>query len=158
MRKLFYLLLALTIFSCDPNRVYEDYIDYKDRSWKINQPATFDFQISDTSKKYNLLMEVRNSLDYPYSRLFVNYSLKASDSASLSKEMIAVNLFDQKTGKPFGTSGLGDIYDHQFSVLKNYSFTKAGTYRMSFQQFMRQDTIPGILSVGFRLETVSTTH
>lgn len=153
--KFFSLLLVLIVIACDSNRIYEDYKDFKDRSWKINEPTTFDFQITDASKKYNLLMEIRNSLDYPYSRLFVNYNLKGSDSLSLSKEMIAVNLFDQKTGKPLGSSGIGDIYDHQFSVLKNYSFKKSGAYRMSFQQFMRQDTIPGILAVGFRLETAN---
>ena len=53
-----------------------------------------------------------------------------------------------------GTSGVGDIYDHQFPILKNYSFKKLGTYRMSFQQFMRQDTIPGVLAVGLRVETI----
>jgi gliding motility-associated lipoprotein GldH len=81
----------------------------------------------------------------------VNYHLK-KDSVTLSKELVSVYLFDQKTGKPFGNSGIGDIYDHQFFLMKNYSFRKAGLYSMGLQQFMRQDTISGILAIGLRVE------
>jgi gliding motility-associated lipoprotein GldH len=147
------MAIALMIAGCDSNRVFEKNEEFKDRTWKIAAPATFDFQISDASKKYNLLMDVRNSIEYPFARLFVNYDLK-SDSTSLSRELISVYLFDQKTGKPFGTSGIGDIYDHQFPILKNFTFKRAGNFHMSFQQFMRQDTIPGILAVGLRVELV----
>lgn len=146
------VLIVVLAIGCDSNRVFENNIDFKDRSWKINDPATFNFQISDTTKKYNVLMDIRNSIDYPYARLFVNYSLKAADSTTLSKQLISVYLFEQKTGKPLGSSGLGDIYDHQFSILKRFSFGKAGSYQMKFQQFMRMDTIPGILAVGLRIE------
>jgi len=154
MRLIFCLvLMAMIAISCDSNRVYENNVDFKDRSWKIAEPAKFEFQITDTVKKYNLLMDVRNSIDYPFARLFVNYDL-TKDSLSLSKELVSVYLFDQKTGKPFGTSGIGDIYDHQFFLMKNYSFKKAGKYNMSLQQFMRQDTIRGVLAVGLRVEVV----
>ncbi|GHM99727.1 hypothetical protein WSM22_12170 [Cytophagales bacterium WSM2-2] len=155
MRIIFCLLVVvLVVVSCDSSRVYEDNVDFKDRSWKIKDLAKFEFQIKDTTRKYNLLMDVRNSLDYPYARLFVNYSLQSIDSVSLSHNLISVYLFDQKTGKPFGSSSIGDIYDHQFSVLKNFTFSKSGNYRVNFQQFMRMDTIPGILAVGLRVETV----
>lgn len=144
-------VITMLIAGCDSNRVFEKNVEFKDRTWKIATPANFEFQITDAAKKYNLLMDVRNSIEYPYARLFVNYEL-SGDSTSLFKELISVYLFDQKTGKPFGTSGIGDIYDHQFPILKNYTFRKAGTYQMSFQQFMRQDTIPGILAIGLRVE------
>ena len=153
MRLFYFALLVLIVCSCDSNRVFEKNVDFKDRVWKISEPAQFEFQITDTVRKYNLLMDVRNSLDYPYSRLFTNYDLK-KDSLTLSKDLISVYLFDQKTGKPFGTSGIGDVYDHKFPILKNFSFKKPGNYQMNFQQFMRMDTIPGILAVGLRVETV----
>jgi gliding motility-associated lipoprotein GldH len=154
MRIIFCLaLIAAIAIGCDSNRVYENNVAFKDRSWKIAEPAKFEFQITDTTKKYNLIMDVRNSIDYPFARLFVNYDLKKG-SVTLSKELISVYLFDQKTGKPFGNSGIGDIYDHQFILTKNYSFRKAGNYQAGLQQFMRQDTIPGILAVGLRVEVV----
>jgi gliding motility-associated lipoprotein GldH len=147
------LLIAYSLlFSCDSNRVYEDNIEFKDRAWKITEPAQLEFDITDTTKHYNLYMDVRNSLDYPYARLFVNYNLLDPAGTELSKKMISEYLFDQKTGKPNGSSGLGDIYDHQFLFLEKHSFHKLGKYKVKFEQFMRQDTLQGVLAVGLRVE------
>src|SRR6267154_2934586 len=150
----FLSIVAISIVwcGCDSRRVFENNIEFRNRNWKIAEHVHFEFQIADTSGKYNLLMNIRNSLDYPYARIFVNYDLQKQDSTSLNKRMIAEYLFDQNTGKPFGTSGIGDIYDHQFPILKNYSFEKAGAYKITLNQFMRMDTIPGILAVGIRVE------
>ena len=60
-----------------------------------------------------------------------------------------------KTGKPFGTSGLGDIYDHRFELLKDYQFPTRGKYRIKLEQMMRMDTLHGILAVGVRVENNS---
>ncbi len=151
----FYLVgLLLSFAACDSNRVYEENIYFKDRTWKITEPAQLDFVISDTTQRYNLYLDVRNSLDYPYSRLFVNYNLYAPSGQEISKKMISEYLFDQKTGKPKGSSGLGDVYDHQFVFLHNYSFPKPGKFKINFEQFMRQDTLQGILAVGLRVEVI----
>jgi gliding motility-associated lipoprotein GldH len=138
--------------SCDSNRVYEDNVEFKDRTWKIASPVQLEFDIADTTKRYNLYIDIRNSLDYPYSRLFVNYSLMNSAGEELSKKMISEYLFEQKTGKPTGSSGLGDVYDHQFIFLEKQTFAKAGKYKVKFEQFMREDTLQGILAVGLRVE------
>jgi gliding motility-associated lipoprotein GldH len=154
MRYIFFLLLAsLCIASCDSNRVYEDYKEFKTKSWLVNDPASFEFEISDTTKKYNLYYNIRNSLEYPFARIFVNYSLVDSTGTEISKQLLSNYLFDQKTGQPLGRSGLGDVYDNQFLILENLYFKKSGNYRFQLEQFNRLDTLTGIIAVGFRLET-----
>ena len=145
-------VIALALISCDSKRVYEDNVEFEDRAWKLNAPVQLEFSIQDTSLRYNLYLDVRNTIDYPYARLFVNYSLADEASKELSKQLLAEYLFDQKTGKPFGSSGLGDIYDHQFVISKNLSFEKPGKYNVRFEQFMRQESLTGILAVGLRVE------
>lgn len=151
---LFLIGLVFLISSCDSNRVYEDNVEFQDRTWKITTPAELEFEVSDTTQTYNLYLDVRNSLDYPYARLFVNYQLVDSNGIVVKKEMLTENLFDIKTGEPNGRSGLGDVYDHQFGFLTNYSFEKTGKHKVRFEQFMRQDTLQGILAVGLRVETI----
>ncbi len=152
MRRSFIFVILILLFSCDSNRVFEDYVEFADRTWKISEPASLEFSIPDVSKSYNLYLDIRNSIDYPYSRIFVNYSLQDSAGAEISKKMIAEYLFEQKTGKPHGNSGLGDIYDHQFPIASNVRFDKSGKYKARFEQFMRKDTLQGILAVGLRVE------
>ena len=113
----------------------------------------FEFAIADPGKQYNVMYNVRNSLDYPFSRLFISYSLEDSAGTVLQKKLLSSFLFDQKTGRPEGNSGLGDVFDHQFPLLAQYTFPLSGKYRIKLQQFMRKDTLTGILSVGVRVET-----
>ena len=149
---LFLVVLVFMLSSCDSNRVYEDNIEFKDRTWKTTTPAELEFDVSDTTQAFNLYLNVRNNLDYPFARLFVNYQLVDPNGTVVKKEMFTENLFDIKTGEPNGRSGLGDVYDHQFDFLTNYSFEKTGKHKVRFEQFMRQDTLRGILAIGLRVD------
>lgn len=151
--RLVLFLFFLLLFGCDSNRVFENYQEFKDKAWNIQEPAEFEFTISDASKKYNVLYNVRNSLDYPFARLFIEYTLTDSTGAELSKKLLSNYLFDQKTGRPLGRSGLGDVYDHQFLLLQNQSFQNTGKYHIRLEQFNRLDTLTGILAIGVRVET-----
>lgn len=153
MRAVLFFLAIVLISGCDRNRLYEKNHDFESRAWLSTDQPAFDFEVADTAGAYNLYCNIRNSVDYPYSRIFINYSLQDSAGTSVSKDMISMFLFEEKTGKPLGSSSLGDVYDHQVVILKNYQFKTPGTYSLKFEQFMRTDTLAGILAVGFRLET-----
>ena len=140
------------LVSCDSQRVYEDNVEFSDRTWKVTEEPRFDFTISDTTARYNLYYNVRNSLTYPYARIFVTYHLYDSMGKEITKKLVNHDLFDQKTGRPFGNSGLGDLYDHQFLLLKDYVFPAKGKYAVKLDQLMRKDTLQGVLAVGIRVE------
>lgn len=151
MRIISFLAIMLLLNCCDSSRVYEKNQDLSDRQWLANEKPAFEFSASE-KQSYNLYCNLRNGVDYPYSRIFINYTLKDSSGSELKKEMISTFLFDEKTGKPLGSSGLGDIYDQQILLLKNYTFKQGGTYTLQFEQFMRTDTLQGVLAVGLRVE------
>lgn len=155
MRIAYFFLLVLLVCSCDSDRLHEKNYDFEDQVWLSGNQPVFDFEVTDTIKTYNLYCNIRNSVDYPYSRIFINYSLQDSTGVFISKDMITTFLFEEKTGKPVGSSGLGSVYDQQVPVLKNFQFKKSGKYSLKYEQFMRTDTLKGILAVGFRLESAS---
>jgi len=148
------ILIAFTIFSCDDSRIYEDNVEFKDRSWKVMDEPRFEFSIRDTTLRYNLYYNVRNSLDYPFARIFVAYHVYDSTGRELSKKLVNHDLFDEKTGEPFGESGIGDLYDHQFTLLDHYHFPYPGKFSCKLDQFMRKDTLAGVVAVGIRVEKV----
>jgi gliding motility-associated lipoprotein GldH len=150
------LLLSASLVSCDNNRLYEENREFGDRTWKVTEEPRFEFAVRDTSQRYNLYYNVRNSLSYPYARIFITFHLYDSTGKELSKKLINHDLFDQKTGRPLGDSGLGDLFDHQFLLLKEYHFGFPGRYSVKLDQFMRQDTLQGVIAVGVRLERVVT--
>ncbi len=145
-------ILCTWLTACDDTRVYEQNVSFEDRTWKVTEEPRFEFTVSDTSHRYNLYYNVRNSLDYKWARIFITYHLYDSTGFELTRKLINHDLFDEKTGKPFGDSGIGDLYDHQFSLLQNYAFPHRGKYTVKLDHMMRQDTLTGILAVGIRLE------
>lgn len=154
MRKLLLLSACIVVFSaCDETRLYEKNVDFKERYWLVTEQPTFDFEIADTSIPYNLFFTIRNESDYPNANIYFTYTLSDSVSSTpLEKKLTNQLLFHEKTGEPFGSTGLGYVFEHRFPLLENYTFKNPGKYTVRFEQFMRTDTLKGVLSVGIRVE------
>lgn len=146
------LLVTVLLTSCDNARVYEENREFTDRSWKVTEEPRFEFSIADTSASYQLHCDVRNSLEYPYARIFVMAHLYDSAQKEIGSKLLNYDLFDQKTGRPLGTSGLGDLYDHRFPMWSNHKFARSGRYSVKLDQFMRTDTLQGLVAIGLRVE------
>ncbi len=155
MRNVIFFFLLSLLFSCDSDRLYEENKKLENRYWRVDEPMIFDFKIEDSTHSYSIYYNVRNSLEYPYARLFIQYSLADSTRNLIDKKLNAQFLFDQKTGKPLGQSGVGDVFDHQFLLIENQVFNYPGKYQLKIEQFNRQDTLRGILAVGARVERFS---
>ncbi|HZY81184.1 MAG TPA: gliding motility lipoprotein GldH, partial [Cyclobacteriaceae bacterium] len=147
-----FISVAALLSSCDNSRVFEDNKDFSKRAWTLGDTVAFEFSIPEPTANYNLLCNIRNTLDYPYSRIFVNYTLEDSTHRVLVTKLVSDYLFDVKTGEPHGNSGIGDIYDHRFS-LESRKLT-AGKYFVKLQQYMRTDTLQGVLAAGVRVEKI----
>lgn len=147
-------LLILACSACDNTRLYEKNTDFNKRYWVVTDTPSFDFEIQDTASKYNLYMTLRNESDYPNSNIYFTFYLNDSTGSTLEKKLTAEFLFDKKTGRPLGSSGLGYIYEHKFPLLEGYAFQHPGIYAIRYEQFMRTDTLRGVVSVGLRVEKV----
>jgi gliding motility-associated lipoprotein GldH len=149
---LLFLVLSVLFFSCDQEKVYHAYVDFEERTWLSNKVPQFTFTIEDTTQAYNVYCNLRNTTRYPYARIFIQYSLTDTLGNKLDERLLHDYLFDAKTGEPRGSSGLGDLYDHRLTILKSHTFRTRGPYRIRFEQYMRTDTLTGVVSVGLGVE------
>jgi gliding motility-associated lipoprotein GldH len=157
MKYLFYFLFLLVIcIACDPNRVYEQNHTIEDNKWYIDSIPNFKFTIQDTTSTYNIYYNVRNAVSYPFYNLYLTYYLLDEQGNLISSRLQDLTLMDAKTGRPLG-SGLGDIFDHQILSIPNYKFKRKGTYTFRIKQYMRQDPLPDIMSIGIRVEKAGKT-
>ncbi len=152
MRYLLPVAVTLMLAACDSSRLYEQNHTFTQRLWTVNDQPVFEFTITDNSIPYNLYITVRNESVYPYANLYLTYHLLDSADTEMQQKLITEFLFDKKSGRPLGQSGIGDIYDHRFLLLGNHVFPYSGRYTMRFEQFMRTDTLKGVLAVGLRVE------
>jgi len=151
-RSLVILLVLFSLSSCDSNRIMEVNYEFEDRWWHKDSVKNYRFQIPETGN-HNIYLNIRNTESYPYHNMFITYFLEDSSGNVLETELVDFNLFHPKTGFPFGNSGIGDVFDHQFQILSNIPLDGQSTYHIKLQQFMRLDSLPEIVSVGIKVES-----
>ncbi|RYC68665.1 MULTISPECIES: gliding motility lipoprotein GldH [Spirosoma] len=152
MKKVMVLfVMALAAFSCDTNAVYSAYEDIEDGKWYVKNAPSFTFEIDDATIPYNIYYNLRNSLSYGYYNLYLTRYLRDASGREIESRLDELILLDPKTGKPNG-DGLGDLFDHKFLMKRNYRFPKSGRYTMQIRQYMRQDPLLNIMSVGITVE------
>ena len=153
------LLGAASLSACDPNRVYEKNTDLKSPAgdayvWDVQQRPSFTFDIADTTARYDVYFNVRNAADYGFYNLYLKHTLAGPDGRPAGPALLhQLVLMNPKTGEPLG-AGAGDIFDHQFLALPRQHFAKPGTYKLTLEQYMRQNRLPGIMAVGVRVAKV----
>jgi len=155
IKRLLFFILLVSIFalsSCDDSRFYEQNNSFEQKYWLMDSVQKFKVDITDNDNGYTIYLNVRNSSSYAFNNIFIDYTISNPQNKQLKKELANNTLFDPKTGKPLGQSGIGDVFDHQFKLQENYKFDHIGVHTIELQQYMRKDTLAGIYAVGIRLE------
>ncbi|MFN3783740.1 MAG: gliding motility lipoprotein GldH [Spirosomataceae bacterium] len=145
------------LMSCEVDGVYKGKKDFPELGWRVRDIPTFTFKVERPEEPLNYYYIVRNDVDYAYYNLFIKYTLLDSSGRVIRAKMEEITLFDPKTGKPFG-KGLGDIFDHQIKAtsLQNFRFPAPGNYTIKIEQYMRQDPLAGIMTMGLTIEKPET--
>lgn len=153
MTKNLYIVAGLLMFvlaACGSDRIFEENIDFEKRYWHADSLAQFKFRVNDSTAEYNLYFNIRNTMEYPFHNIYIKYNLQDSAGNVLREELINKNLFAEKTGEPLG-DGLGDIFSHQFALVTGYEFPQSGLYQVNLQQYMRLDSLQGVVSLGTKV-------
>ena len=144
----------LALWGCDdPARIYEENRDIPNQVWNKDHMVEFSFDITDTTKFYTILVNLRHTNFYPQSNLWLMAYTTYPDGTK-QEQRLELTLADEK-GQWHG-SCTGDICDLQQYIQQKAYFNKLGTYKLSFEQIMRTDNLENILSIGLRVEVAKT--
>ena len=149
------LFIASILLACDTSTLLKDNYDIQDAKWFIKDTPEFSFEVTDTSSNYNVFYNVRNNRSYPYYNLYLTHYLYDASGKVIHQKLDELVLFDPTTGKKLG-EGLGDVYDHKILAFKNFTFPHKGIYKIQVKQYMRQNPLQDIISVGFTIEKSAT--
>ncbi|UUC46225.1 gliding motility lipoprotein GldH [Flavobacterium cerinum] len=148
-------LLSVMLFSCDKERVFDEYQEI-DGSWHKNQKVSFAFDQNDTIANYNMFVNIRNNNSYPFNNLFLIVSMLQPDGVT------KVDTLEYQMAKEDGTllgDGFSDIKESKLWYKENTKFPKQGKYTVSIQQAVREtgkvngiEQLQGVSEVGFRIE------
>ncbi|MFN8309520.1 MAG: gliding motility lipoprotein GldH [Chitinophagales bacterium] len=142
--------MAVMLFtSCDRHRLYETNIPVKGEQWDYSDVKSFSFEVKDTSKAYNLFINVRHSFEFEWRNMYVQIATQFPDGKKMQKR---VNLpLSEADGKWFGDC-FGDNCDVPVMIQHDAHFPAVGTYTFSIAQDMRVNPLNRIKAVGLRVE------
>jgi gliding motility-associated lipoprotein GldH len=147
------LLAAILLFSCDKKRVFDEYKSVGS-AWHKDSVVTFDLPVLDSTKKYNLFVNLRDNNNYPFNNLFLIVALEMPNGFT------KVDTLEYQMANPDGTllgNGFTDIKESKLFYKEDVKFR--GKYKVHIKQAVRESgkipgvqELDGITDVGFRIE------
>ncbi|MBK0369763.1 gliding motility lipoprotein GldH [Flavobacterium agrisoli] len=148
------LLLAVLLFSCDKKRVFDTYQSVGS-AWHKDSIITFDLPKLDSTKRYDLFVNLRANNNFPYNNLFLIVSTEMENGFT------KVDTLEYQMANPDGTlmgNGFSDIKESKLFYKENVKFR--GHYKVHIKQAVRESgkvagvqELQGITDVGFRIES-----
>ena len=123
-----------------------------DHAWSSKFKPEISFEISDTLALYRMYVVLRHSDAYGYKNIWLNVGVQSpGDSIYMNR----INLLLASDDRGWLGKGMDDIFEHR-ALLENVPrrFPKAGLYKFSLQQIMREDPLEHVMNAGIRLEKV----
>lgn len=150
--------IAAVFCSCDKKRVFDEYKNLNGK-WNKDSIVSFEIDQKDTVSRYNLFVNVRSNNSYPYSNLFLIVEMQEPGS-----RLTKVDTLEYQMANPDGSlmgDGFTDTKESKLWYKENVHFPKAGKYRFTIMQAMRQtgkvpgvQELDGITDVGLRMESI----
>ena len=153
-KKLLYLpiaiLLVFAIISCD-NKNYISNQSHKieEGAWLYKDQLTYDFDIQDTTKVYNLYLEIDHSTEYTYQNLYLKLHTLFPNGKKMEQQ-VSFELAD-KYGQWYGDCG-SNACTLLVDLQKGTYFNAIGKHTIRIEQFMRKSPIEGIEQLALKVE------
>lgn len=152
---LLFVFTVLLLVSCDKKRVFDQYKSLG-KTWHKDSIALFTYNNQDTTKAYDLFVNLRSNNDYPFNNIFLIVAMEAP--GGLTK----VDTLEYQMANPDGTllgNGFSDVKESKLYFKEKYKFQSVGDYKIGIQQAVRQtgkvagvQELAGVTEVGFRVE------
>lgn len=150
-----FLLSQLLLISCGESYVFEKTLKIEKEEWRYANTLDYPFEITDTTKIYNLLLEVQHSVDYSYQNCYFKIYTKFP-SGEQTEQLLSVDLADG-VGRWQGECS-GESCTTLFDIQKQSFFNALGTHTITLEQYMRKDPLKGIQSLAIKLEDTGLTR
>lgn len=149
MKYLSLFVLAVFGVGCGPDVLFEQSMPVAETGWAYADSLDFSFEIADTTKVYDVILEVEHSEDYGFQNLYVKTNT-VFPSGKTDKQVLSLELAN-KVGFWLGKCSGGNCH-LRIPIQQKIFFPEKGTYHFHMEQFMRQSPLPELKSITFKIE------
>ncbi len=148
-------VLLLFLQSCQEDDLYHLSHPFGENGWTYADSLRFDFEIQDTSKRYDIFLTVHHTPDYDFENLYVKFSTifpkgqKALDGKKRVDQITSLKLAEID-GSWLGKCS-AKACTYQIPIQIKAWFPDAGPYSLLVEQYMRTDSLKSIKGIDFAL-------
>ncbi len=149
------LLVVFLFFSCDKKRVFDEYKSVGN-TWNKDSIVTFELPVLDSTKNYNLFVNLRANNSYPFNNLFLIVAMERPNGFT------KVDTLEYQMANSDGTllgNGFSDLKESKLFFKEKINLK--GKYKVHIKQAVREngkvpgvEDLDGITEVGFRIEKI----
>jgi gliding motility-associated lipoprotein GldH len=144
--------IGMISWSCDREKVlFSETAGIGVKGWAYADSIPFTFHVADTLKYYDLILDVTHARDYAWENAYVQITT-VFPGDSTKTDLVSLELSDG-AGAWIGRCGRKTC-TLAIPLQGHFRFPFPGSYSLTFTQYMRQDVIPGILSL--RLQVIES--
>ncbi len=146
----FLMLSALLLFaSCGNKALFDDNLAIQNEIWTPENNAIFKVEVKDTIHAYKFMINVRHTVDYRFSNLYVFMNTRFPNG-NITRDTIECVLA-APDGKWVG-KGFSELKQNQILLNSALRFPLRGEYVFEIEQGMRVKELKGITDIGIRIE------
>ncbi len=140
-------IILMGVSSCGDTPYYNKAFSFKNHIWNQNVKPKFEFEISDTTKFYDMLISVRTTSDYAYNNMWI-YLKTTTPSKLEAREPFQIRIADDK-GEWLGTK-TGTTIQNELKFSKR-KFPEIGKYTWYLEQGITENEIKEVLDVNVQI-------
>lgn len=151
----FLLLTPFFFFSCGDSYLFEKTHAIEKGAWTYENTLDYTFEIADTTKIYNLLLEVEHSQAYAYQNCYFKIYTQFP-SGEKTNQLLSIDLADG-IGRWQGDCGSKSC-TILLDIQKQAFFNALGSHTITLEQHMRKNPLKGIEHLAIKLEDTGLTR
>jgi len=150
MRTLLYSFFCVLFFAaCGKNYHYDAEKTIANGVWMYADSLKYAYNISDTTARYNMYLDITHADSFASQNIYLRMQTIFPDGKRTSS-VLSFDFFNSQGENNGSCSGSRCTLN---SVLQeNALFRQPGEYQLLIEQFMRQDSISGVYSIGLMVE------
>ena len=147
MIKIIPIVFVLFLLSCGETPHFDKTFSFENKEWDQRVMPTFSFDISDTTKAYDVILTLRVTTSYSFNNLWIFMNSKTPSGIN-KRDPFQIPI-SKPDGSWIGTKS-GTVVENQL-VFQARKFPEIGTYTIGIEQGIVEEKIDEILDIGLRI-------
>lgn len=151
-KNLLTIALFFILISCNSSSTFSQFDKMgEDNHWGKSDIKTYEFEIKEDSKFYNVVFEFSHVYDYQFATVPIQFVIESPDG---KKETLAIDLaIKDANGKEIGECA-GDVCDLDYQIKEKTKLAN-GTYKIKISHnFKGAPYLPNVIGIGLKVTSV----